>query len=114
MAVQDIVERHVRLPGEHEPTVDETSTRGQWVTSYSSNKEVVGNEPTVDKTSTRGQWVTSYSNNKEVVGNEPTVDETSTRGKWVSSYSNSKWSVVEHVDHWVSNFLITTSSSTDC
>ena len=109
MAVQDIVERHVRLPGEHEPTVDETSTRGQWVTSYSSNKEVVGNEPTVDETSTRGRWVSSYSND-----HEPSVDETSTRGKWVSSYSNSKWSVVEHVDHWVSNFLITTSSSTDC
>ena len=47
-----------------------------------------GHGPTLDTTSTRGQWVSSYRH-KVPSGREPTLDETSTRGKWVSKYRGS-------------------------
>ncbi|KAI1121062.1 hypothetical protein F5Y10DRAFT_257091 [Nemania abortiva] len=79
------VERDFHEPSDvHIPTVDGTSTRGQWVSSY-SNDEKAPKLPTVDGTSTRGQWVSSYSND-EGMPQGPTVDETSTRGKWVTKY----------------------------
>lgn len=56
------------------------------MTSYSNKKGEAVSGPTIDGTSTRGQWVTSYTN-KGDIGSGPTVDETSTRGKWVSSYT---------------------------
>ncbi|KAI0878809.1 hypothetical protein GGS24DRAFT_442147 [Hypoxylon argillaceum] len=86
-----IEERHVHSPlGDHHPTVDGTSTRAQWVSSYSNDKEDNPRRPTVDATSTRAQWVTSYSNDEEHIPGGPTVDGTSTRAQWVSSYSNDK------------------------
>ena len=119
------MDRHIHNPDAGEPTVDETSTRGQWVSSYSDKVKVgaesavdttstrgqwvtsysnkVGAESTVDTTSTRGQWVTSYSNDKGEVGSDPAVDETSTRGKWVTSYRNNNWGVAKITNHWVSN-----------
>lgn len=80
--------------------MDTTSTRGQWMTSYSNDKSEVGNDPTVDTTSTRGQWVTSYSNDKSEVGNDPIVG---TKRKWVSAYPTSKWGAAKLVNHWVSD-----------
>lgn len=51
------------LGGGEGPTVDATSTRAQWVTSYKPGQrpaEGVEQGPTVDASSTRAQWVTSY------------------------------------------------------
>ena len=69
--------------------------------SHSNGEVEVGGEPTVDETSTRGKWVTSYRPNppKSEIDNEPTVDTTSTRGQWVSSYR--KWGAGKTINHWV-------------
>ncbi|KAF2224862.1 hypothetical protein BDZ85DRAFT_85120 [Elsinoe ampelina] len=74
------------------PTVDETATRSQWVSSYNARPRLPSPEsggPSVDETATRSQWVSSY--NAKPAGafgdGKITVDDTATRSQWVSSYN---------------------------
>lgn len=106
LEAKEIQNRHVHPAGAWEfPTVDATSTRAQWVSSYGNKppKKAQENEPTVDGTSTRGQWVSSHGNNPPKKFQEgPTVDATSTRAQCVSSYGNKPPKKgASFSDHWL-------------